>query len=228
MLKIYKLGININSNTNPPKMKKIITLAMLLATLSAWGQNYGTKIDPNDGFSDKLKKASATTRTITCGFEQTKHMSVLEKPAVSKGRFYYRPQQDICLEYSSPQGNMIVMSGGKLKIVNAGKSMIVDNQANPMMRQLSDMLTACMTGDIEMFGWEAVTEYFESAGLYTVVITPSNRRVKAYLKQIILSFDKRDMTLSAMRMSENDTDYTIYEFRDKILNGAIPEDKFKI
>lgn len=208
--------------------RHIITTILIFVVMSVCGQNYGERIDPNKGFSEKLKSASEKTETISCDFNQTKYMSVLTKPVTSKGRFYYKREQNICLEYSAPQGNAVVMSSGRFKMVNAGNTTVIDNKANPMMRQLSEMLTACMTGNIELFGADATTDFYESAMLYTVVITPTNRRVKAYIKQIVLSFDKQDMTLSMMRMNENGSDYTVYEFKAKKINVPVSEAKFKI
>jgi outer membrane lipoprotein-sorting protein len=129
---------------------------------------------------------------------------------------------------TNPQGNLIVMNGVKFKIQTNGKATVVKMNSNPMMRQMGDMLTACMTGNLNLFGNQSVSEYFENQSHYTVVITPTNRRVKSYLKQIVLRFDKDNMTLSSMRMNENDTDYTLYEFSDKRLNANVDDDKFKI
>ncbi|MEF9987297.1 MAG: outer membrane lipoprotein carrier protein LolA [Bacteroidales bacterium] len=217
-------------------MKKgILAIILMFGSILAIAQNYGTKgqnygidINPNDGFSEKLKKASEATYSILCDFEQTKYMSVLAKPVNSKGQFYYTRADNICLEYSVPKGNIIVMSNGKFKIVNSGKTIIVSNKTNPMMRQLNGMLTACMTGNISLFGSESITKYYESDNAYTVVITPTSNRVKTHIKQIILSFDKQNMTLLTMQMDENETDYTKYEFKAKKLNCNIPQEKFKI
>jgi len=209
-------------------MKSKLLALMLLCSTAAFAQNYGNKIDPSRGFSERLKSASDRTQSITCDFEQVKFMSVLAKTNKSKGKFFYKKAQKICLEYTNPQGNLIVMNGVKFKIQTNGKATVVKMNSNPMMRQMGDMLTACMTGNLNLFGNQSVSEYFENQSHYTVVITPTNRRVKSYLKQIVLRFDKDDMTLSSMKMNENDTDYTLYEFSDKKLNGNVDDDKFNI
>lgn len=209
-------------------IKYILVIVVMCRAVCVCGQDYGEKIDPNDGFSDRLKRASASIESISCDFDQIKQMAVLTKPVRSKGRFYYQQEQKMCLEYSLPQGNLIVMCDGRFKIVNNGVTTIVSNKVNPMMRQMTEMLTACMTGNISLFGSKEVPEYYESSELYTVIITFRNKRVQNYMKRIVLCFDKQDMTLSSMRMCETDADYTHYDFKDKKLNGIISEDKFKI
>jgi len=79
-------------------------------------------------------------------------MSVLAKTNKSKGKFFYKKAQKICLEYTNPQGNLIVMNGVKFKIQTNGKATVVKMNSNPMMRQMGDMLTACMTGNLNLFG----------------------------------------------------------------------------
>lgn len=209
-------------------MKSVLLAFMLLCTTAAFSQNYGNRIDPSHGFSEKLKSASDRTQTIACDFEQVKYMSVLAKTNKSKGKFFYKKTQKICLEYTNPQGNLIVMNGVKFKIQTNGKATVVKMNSNPMMRQMGNMLTACMTGNLDLFGSQSVSEYYENQSHYTVVITPTNRRVKSYLKQIVLRFDKDNMTLSSMKMNESETDYTLYEFSGKRLNGNVDEDKFNI
>lgn len=208
---------------------KLLSIALFLfCSLTIVGQNYGTKIDPSNGFSEKLKEAGDKTKSIECSFNQTKSMAVLTKPNISTGKFFYQKEQNICLEYSIPKGNLIVMSGGKFKIVSDGKKNVVDMKSNPMMRQMGSMLTACMTGDLNLFGSDSKTEYFETPSTYTVIIVPNNKRVKKYLQNVVLVFDKRDMTLNSMLMQENGTDFTKYDFNEKKLNSTIEADKFKI
>lgn len=205
------------------------TIALFLfISQSLFSQNYGSKIDPSKEFSQKLKEASSKTNSIVCDFNQTKVMAVLSKPNISKGTFFFQKEQNICLEYTMPKGNLIVMNAGKFKIVTDGKMNVVDMKANPMMRQMGNMLSGCMTGNLELFGNENSTEYFETPSNYTVLISPTNKRVKKYLKSIILVFDKSDMTLNSMTMQENATDYTKYDFHKKKLNLEIEVDKFKI
>jgi outer membrane lipoprotein-sorting protein len=227
-MKICHVSSVLPLRNNYLRMKAILLAVILLCTVSTYAQNYGNKINPSHGFSERLKVASEKTQSITCDFDQVKYMSVLAKTNKSKGKFFYKKDQKICLEYTNPQGNLIVMNGGKFKIQVGGKTTIVRMNSNPMMRQMGNMLGACMTGNLNLFGAESLSEYYENQSYYTVVIVPTNRRVKAYLKQIVLRFEKSDMTLCVMKMSENETDYTQYEFSDKKLNATIDEDRFKI
>jgi Outer membrane lipoprotein-sorting protein len=206
----------------------LATIILVMLASFSFAQNYGSKMEDTKNFNDRLKQASERTESIICDFDQVKYMSVLASGSKSKGHFYYKKAQNICLEYTNPSGNMIVMNSSKFKMVNGGKTTVLGLKSNPMMRQLSAMLSACMTGNLSLFGKDAKTEYYESNSHYTVILNPTNSRVKSHLKQVILQFDKRDMTLSTMKMVENETDYTLYEFKDKRINTGVEDSKFKI
>jgi outer membrane lipoprotein-sorting protein len=180
------------------------------------------------GFVDNLKEAGEKTNTISCEFDQVKHLSVLSNSINSYGKFYFKKKQNICLEYSNPEGNLIVMNGEKLKLVSNGKTTIFGMRGNPFVGMLGNMLTACMTGNIALFGKESDIEYYESKSCYTVIINPTSNRVKGHLQMILLQFDKTDMTLSKMKMVENENDYTVYEFKNKKLNIEVDSTKFEI
>lgn len=211
-------------------MKRAINIVLMsvLAVGAVQAQDYGTPADPSAGFAARLKEAGESIESIECDFTQTRRMAVLARPDVSSGRFYYLKEGNICLEYAVPEGNRIVMSGGKFLITNGGRTSVVDNAANPMMRQLSGMLTACMTGRIDLFGRDSQIAYYENPDEYVVVIVPTASRVKKYMSRIVLRFDRRDMTLRSMLVAENETDHTLYEFTGKKLNGAVPAEKFTI
>ncbi len=209
-------------------MKLFLLTLTLICSLTTFSQGLGTKIDPSQGFSEKLKVAGEKTQSIACNFTQIKSLAVLTKPNLSAGKFYFKKEQNICLEYALPKGNLIVMSNGKFKIVSDGKKTVLDMKSNPMMRQMGSMLSACMTGDLQLFGSDSKTEYFETPTTYTVVISPNSKKVKKYLQNIVLIFDKNDMTLQSMTMQENATDYTKYEFSDKKINTTIEVEKFNI
>lgn len=206
------------------KLITVVVLALLCA-MPLRADGYGVKIVSPQALGAKIGEAGAKTRTIECDFDQQRVMSILAKPDLAKGKFYYSEGR-MALHYSLPAGKSIVMSGQRFTLTENGKTVGVDMKSNPVMRQMSNMLTACMTGDLALFGKEAATEYWESDTAYTIVITPTNRRAKSHIAQIVLQFDKRDMTLVSMRMVENATDYTEYTFKNKKINDDISADKF--
>ncbi|MCE1167502.1 MAG: outer membrane lipoprotein carrier protein LolA [Sphingobacteriia bacterium] len=204
-----------------------VILIMFMASAMS-GQDYGKEINPEAGFKSRLKEYSERTKSIEAAFSQVKTMAVLSSAIDSKGMFYYVSGEGIAMEYSIPQGDLMIMNSEKFKMVNGGKVTTVGLTSNPLMRQLNQMLTACFLGDLKMFEKGSDVNYYESESTYTVVIKPSSSRVKKYMSEVLLVFDKRDMTLTQMRMKEKNGDEVTYKFWDKKINKQIAVGRFKI
>ncbi|MCC8036410.1 MAG: outer membrane lipoprotein carrier protein LolA [Rikenellaceae bacterium] len=179
-------------------------------------------------FGEKLREQSQTIRTIRCEFTQVRHMSVLAGDARSSGRFYYQREGNICLEFDRPAGDMIVMNGERFKIVTDGRRNVVSMNSNPMLKQLKNMLTACMTGDIKLLEAGSEVTYQETPQGYRLTICPSNRKARNQVSAIVLTFDKGDMSLVTLRMEEPSGDYTEYTFTKKIFNSTVDDSVFDI
>ncbi len=179
-------------------------------------------------FAEKLKTISAATQTIECDFTLTKTMSFMASDVVSEGRFYYMRSVGISLDFTKPSGDQITMGGDKFRIISSGKKAIVKMDSNPMLGQLKRMLTACMTGDIEMLKEGSVVSFADAGEEYVVTLKPNNRRAKKMMKLITLTFEKEYMSLTTLRMEEASGDVSLYRFFDKKFNENIDPAHFDI
>ncbi len=207
-------------------MNGLITRFLLLGViLAAWTPavaQTGTE------FAERLAQQSAKINTIVCDFVQTRHLSVLAEPVEQRGRFFYKREGNICLLYDKPEGDRIVMSDGRFKMVVGGKQTVVGMNSNPMLRQMNGMFSACMTGDVRLLEAGAKTTYSSHGNEYRVEIVPVRGQSRGAVSRITLSFDRDDMTLTGMRMDEANGDYTLYEFRNKRFNEAVDDAYFSM
>lgn len=179
-------------------------------------------------FAARLKETSAATRTIECDFTLTRTMSFMASDVVSEGRFYYLRDKGISLDFIRPEGDEITMGSERFRIVSAGKTTVVKLDSNPMLRQLQRMLTACMTGDVEMLGQGAELAFGDEGANFVVTITPSARRARDMVRLITLTFEKRNMSLVSLRMEEASGDVSMYRFMNKTFNGEIAPSRFDV
>ncbi len=208
--------------------KNLFTLFLGLAAATAPAQNF-TRMASNETFARQLRELGTRTTTIKSHFTQVRYMSVAGGEVCSQGNFYYQTAgENICLEFSAPAGDMIVLRGDKFRIVAAGRETVVAVQAHPMLRQLRSMLSACMQGNMAPLEAGNTVEYYESPSEYQVVLVPAERRAARYMSRMVLTFDKRDMSLNAMKIDEPSGDYTRYTFDRKKFNETIAADKFRI
>ncbi len=179
-------------------------------------------------FAERLKTTSAATRSIECDFTLTRTMSIMASEVTSEGRFYYLREAGISLEFTRPAGDLITMGRERFRIVSAGRATTVKVESNPMLRQLQRMLTACMTGDVEMLRAGAELTFADGGDTFTVTITPTDRRARGMVRLVTLIFEKRNMSLTTLRMEESSGDVSQYRFFDKRFNGEIDPSRFDI
>ena len=200
-------------------LKIIIVSLFAFFCLTGFSEQSNSKLQSE--FESRFEEYSKLIKTIKCDFTQEKTMSVLENTVSMKGHFYYDSKGDICLDYLNPTGNKIIFSSDKFMMLNSGEKTVANLSSNPMLRQLSEMLTACMTGDVSKFrvGWEI--EYAQNNEEYILRLIPTNRRVSKMINSIVLHFIKTDMSLAQMKMNENGGDVSVYKFFNKIMNGEL-------
>ena len=160
--------------------------------------------------------------------EERDDIEILDEKVTSKGKFYYQKSGKIRMEYAQPVNYLIVINDSRLKIVSDGKKSVMSLTANKMMNQMQDMLTACMIGDLSRISSDYKLEYFENDSYYIVKIKPVNKAIQAYISEIEIHLDKKDISVYKLRLSETATNYTEYEFYNKRFNALKDETKFSI
>jgi outer membrane lipoprotein-sorting protein len=63
-----------------------------------------------------LAAAQASTRSIDARFVQTKHLSLLDEPLVSTGRFRFRRPDHVRLDVETPHPSTILIAGRSVTI----------------------------------------------------------------------------------------------------------------
>lgn len=209
-------------------MKKITIYLLLLFTVLTVQAQQMRKMDNVQGFEKRLLQEAKTVQSIESDFTQVKFLDVLDTKVTSKGKFFYKKTNMICMDYARPMNYLIVINGGKLKIVSDGKKNVMNLTSNKMMKEMQGMLTACMVGDLSQMSSNYRQEYFEDNNYYLVKIRPLSKTVQAYISTIQIYLDKRDMSVHKLRMSETAANYTEYTFYNKKFNSLKDEAKFSV
>lgn len=209
-------------------MKTWILLFCSLCTASAaLGQSW-QKMESREVFDRRLNETAANTHSIDCDFIQEKYLDVFAEKILSKGKFYFRKENKIALCYTQPLDYLIVIDGQKLKTVSEGKTNVVDLSSNKMMDGMNRLLAACMTGNLGLLQEGYRMEFLEDPAYYLVRIRPQQEALKSYIREMALWFDKKDMAVVRLRLSENESDYTEYQFLNRQFNTLHDDEKFTI
>lgn len=181
----------------------------------------------DEKFAAELKAKSADVRSIRCEFTQERSISVLNDKVCKDGDFYFRNTGDMLLAFDD--GDHIVMADGWFEVRTSGRVTATSIKSNPMLGNLSAILGACISGDMESLSEEFALEISDaSASEWEVVMQPKKKRVSSKLQRIVLRFDKSTMSLNKLVFMERGEDYTEYRFSGKRFNVDIDDKLFTI
>jgi outer membrane lipoprotein-sorting protein len=174
-----------------------------------------TPVTDIESFRQRLAAENKRFTTIECDFTQYKHLTIMDEPLVSSGRFFFQQDDKVRLDYAQPSPYLIEIDGQKVSITADGKSNVYDMSAYRMITMMKSMLTACLRGDFSGAGRDYQMTVSEDGSAYQVEIEPRNRNVRRYIQKIDIVFDKKDMSLNQLVIREPSGDYTQHVFSNK-------------
>ena len=201
-------------------LKKILLICSIICVGSVLRAN-----DTKQKFEKQLLEKSTQISTICCDFKQIRTMSVFAEESTKNGKFTYKRPGNILLAFSD--GDYIKMTETHFSIKNAGITTEVKVAANPMLKELKRLLSACMTGDITSMSSGFNMSISETSTSYIVDLTPIKGRGAAKMKSVKMYFDKKDMSLSKLILEEPSGDSIRYEFTNKKFNIEVPAETFR-
>jgi outer membrane lipoprotein-sorting protein len=187
-------------------------------------QNFKPVAKPEKIFQE-LRKASESTSSIQASFSEEKYLSVLKEPERSSGVFYYKKKDQMRWEQKQPVQYVILISGDKLRIQEAGKEKKV-GQAGKMAGQIKELMIGLVNGDFQKN--KAFSQScLESENQYMIVLTPINRRLKNIYSSVKLVFSKNTMRLKELSFFEKNGDKNIMKFQNEKINMPLNDSLFQ-
>lgn len=175
----------------------------------------------------KMTDATRKINTIQCDFVQEKNMSMLAEKAISKGRFYFKRENKVRLDYQQPAKNLIVMNSGKMLMQDDKKTSQMDMHRSKAFQQLNNIIVGSINGSL-FNSKDFTATFFENATQVKVQLKPVSKMMRNFLSNIVLVLDKKDFTAVRIEMNEASGDNTILTFTNKNLNNQLEESLFAI
>lgn len=177
----------------------------------------------------RIAENSRKIQSISCRFEQTKHIKALKNDVQMSGNFYFQSLDRVCMQYSSPQGDLLLMNGNDFVMISGGKRSATNVQNNPSVRQMQNLLIACIKVNFDKLplgkGGKIVTETTEKLYKITLLFEGTTKR---YFSSVVLEVDRNDLSLNVLRMNEPNGNFTEYRFSQKQFNTKIAENVFDV
>lgn len=173
----------------------------------------------------QFAKAAQNTQSIQCDFVQEKNLTMLSDKIVSKGKFWFKKDNKVRMEYLQPSYYLLVINGKDIRIKDAQKENKVSGKSNKLFEQINKITVDCVRGTV-LDNADFRTKATENAQYFRLEMEPVNKTMKEYFKSIVLLVDKQDYSVSKITMAELSGDDTTISFLHKQLNTNIPDAVF--
>lgn len=177
-------------------------------------------------FTRELKTKNSGITSIHAEMTQIREVAVLADAVTKEGEFYYLEPANLLLAFED--GDYIKLTAEWFEMRSGSSVTRRSTSANPMLKQLSAILSACMSGNLEGIAKGLTPTITKSDKQWRVVLQPERNKGGAKIAQIELLFNRTDMSLDSLKMVEKSGDCTIYTFRNKQFNVVINDQLFTI
>lgn len=178
-------------------------------------------------FKTRIAEKARETKTIDSDFIQEKNLSVISEKIISKGHFYFKKENLLRWEYRDPFEYLIVINKDKVFIKDEEKVSRYDMNSNKMFKNINDLMIASVQGNV-LSSKDYSIKYLENIDYFLVEMTPVQKGAREFLKTINLFFNKKEYTVSKVKMIEPSGDFTSIDFVNQKKNEPIADSKFTV
>ena len=178
-------------------------------------------------FKEKFAAASRQTQSIKADFVQEKNLSLLTEKITSKGKFWFKKDKLVRMEYNQPFQYLLVINNNTVLVKDGQKENKISAKSNKLFQQINRMMVDCVQGTA-LSNPDFTITVFESTGSCLIELSPVTKGMKDYFKNINIIVAKKDYSVNKLEMYEQSGDNTIISFINKELNVAIPDALFAV
>jgi outer membrane lipoprotein-sorting protein len=210
-------------------MRKLFLIVLTLAagiSLKAQYTGYSPVADPAK-FKVDFSAATQKTLSIKSDFVQEKNLSMLSEKISSKGKFWFKKESQVRMEYNQPFQYLMILNKDKVFIKDGQRENKISTRTNKLFQQINKIMIDCMQGTA-LNNPDFKTRLFENKMNSLIELTPVTKGLKELFKSINVIVDRKDFSVASIQMLELSDDNTIIRFTNKELNAAIPDSLFTI
>jgi outer membrane lipoprotein-sorting protein len=198
---------------------------VLVAGILAHGATARAACDSTEACLTAIEAAQADTRTVRARFTQTKHLSLLDEPLVSTGRFIFKRPDRMRLEIETPQPATILINGREISIPGISDSDKQQLAMTPLAAMFSE-LGAMFGGSAAALGQHFQVAAVPSDGGVELRLTPTLPGWQRLFRSIELRFAGPDLVINSMRLDDALGDRLDIAMSDVQRNLDVPDSLF--
>lgn len=182
--------------------------------------------DKRSVLTASIEKAHKQMTSLSAQFTQRKSSTLFTEDAVQKGKLNYKSPKMLRWEYTSPKAMTVIFANGKV-MLKTDKGTV--QNPNKMLNEMGTMIISTINGSFLNDASNFSARYYKNSksGAITVVLTPVNKRIKAYYPKMTISLDAKTLLADKVVMQEVNGDITTITFSDKKTNLTLSDSLFK-
>lgn len=196
----------------------------IFCSLQAQYAGYSVVKDINV-FRQQFAAASQKLNSLQSDFIQEKNLSMLSEKIISKGKFWFKKENKVRMEYTQPFKYLMIMNGSNIYIKDGQKENRVSTNSNKLFQQINKIVVDCMKGTA-FSNTDFKFNVFENKSTYLIELTPVVKNLQSIFKNINVIVDRKDFSVNSIKMIEPSGDYTNINFTNKILNTNLADALF--
>ena len=178
-------------------------------------------------FKADFSAAAQKTNSIKSDFVQEKNLAMLSEKIISKGKFWFKKESQVRMEYNQPFQYLMILNKDKVFVKDGKKENKISTKSNRLFQQINKIMIDCMQGTM-LNNPDFKTRVFENRNNSLVELVPLTKGMKELFKSINVIVDKKDLAVISIEMQELSGDNTVIRFTNKELNATIPDTLFTI
>jgi outer membrane lipoprotein-sorting protein len=178
-------------------------------------------------FKTEFAAAAQKMQTVKSAFIQEKNLSMLAEKIVSKGKFWFKKNSLVRMEYNQPFQYLMIINKDRIYVKDGDKENQVSARSNKLFQQVNKIMIDCMQGTA-LTNPDFKTRVFENKSGYLVELVPVVKGMRDVFKNINVVVDKKDYSANSIEMQETGGDNTIIRFTSKELNINLPDALFTV
>ena len=208
------------------KMKLVLLLLSAIGGVQAQYPGFKPVADMNK-FSQLFTTAARNTQSIKSDFVQEKNLSMLSEKIVSKGKFWFKKNNQVRMEYTQPFQYLMIINQNNVYIRDGQKENKISTRSNKLFQQINKIIIDCIQGSV-LNNPEYKTAVFENNQAFLIELKPSAKALKEFFKNINILVSKKDYSVTTLELHEQTGDKTVITYTNKELNTTLADALFAI
>jgi len=178
-------------------------------------------------FKELFSQEAQKVNSIRSDFIQEKNLSMLSEKITSKGKFWFKKDSRVRMEYTQPFQYLMIINKDKVFVKDGQKQNTISTRSNKLFQQINRITVDCVQGKV-LSNPDFKTRVFENKNAYLVELSPLSKNLAAFFKTIVVTVEKKDYSVTHIEMNENSGDNTMIHFINKEMNTPLPDALFTI